>query len=395
MKKLLIILPLASILCFMVGCQDKAVYVEKSIENGIEVVMNLPVPQDELENPALSQILSIDTENDELAEYGLTDIWGYDVNSFEEIFIFRLPGGPSDLIFKFDKTGQFIKSFGKMGQGPGEMQFPSYQKINFRNEVSVVDLGGTKHLVYDSNGDLISETKLVILQSGFGRVLIPLSNGNYLFRKVETVSSEESLYGAELLILDSDFEEIVDLGRVLIDGGVGTGKKFKYRSPILAWGLSKDYIFVGIEENGYDIYVYDFAGQPIRKIRKEYTPIPFSKEQREQVMEEYKRVPSYRARMIFPENNPPFQHLFTDDLGRLYVITFEAGNNEGEYIIDVFDTEGVLCSRLSLRVHINNELLNAAKIWDSWVTVKNNILYCIQQKESGHKKLVAYEIKWK
>jgi hypothetical protein len=364
------------------------------MEDGVEVVMNFPVPQDELENPVVSQILSIDTENDELAKHGLNDIWGYDVNSFGEIFIFRLPTGPDDFIFKFDKTGKFNKSFGKPGQGPGEMQYPSYQKITFRDEISVVCLGNSKHLVHNRNGDLISEFKLAVPQSDFGQILIPLSNGNYLFRKFEIIPSQNS-YGLKLLVLDSDFKEIVDLGRVTIANPVGNKNRYKYHSPILAWGLSNENIFVGVEENGYDIHVYDFAGKPIRKIRKKFTPVPFSEEQREQTKEEYKTLPSYYARMIFPENNPPFQHLFSDDLGRLYVVTFEPGNNEGEYTIDVFNPEGVLFSRISANMYINNELFTSNKPWDSWITVKNDKLYCIQLMESGHKKLVAYEIKWK
>jgi hypothetical protein len=99
----------------MVGCQDKAAYVEKFMENGIEVVMNLPVPQNELENPVLNQILSIDTENDELAEHGLNDIWGFDVNSSGNIFIFKHPLSQKDFILKFNGTGEFIKSFGNKG----------------------------------------------------------------------------------------------------------------------------------------------------------------------------------------------------------------------------------------------------------------------------------------
>ncbi len=394
MKKLQWILLLALILCFIVRCKEKEAYVERFMEDGVEVIMNLPVPQDELENPVLTQILSIDTENEELAEYGLNDIWGYDTNSLGEIFIFRYPYGLDDFIFKFDKTGKFIKSFGKSGQGPGEIQTPLYQKINFRDEVSIVDVGNIKELVYDGNGNLISETKPVIPQSDFGGVLIPLANGNYLFRKFEIVPSENS-FGLTLLVLDSDFEEIVELGRVTKPSIGRNKKKYKYHSPYFAWGLSKEYIFVGIEENGYDIHVYDFAGQLIRKIRKEYTPVPFSDEQRERTKEEYKTLPSYYTRMIFPKHNPPFQHLFSDELGRLYVATFETGNNEGEYIIDVFNPEGALFSRFSVKVFINNELFTMHKPWDSWVTVKNDKLYCIQQKESGDKELVAYDINWK
>jgi hypothetical protein len=52
------ILPLALILCFIIHCKEKEAYVERFMEDGVEVVMNPSVPQDELENPVLTQILS-------------------------------------------------------------------------------------------------------------------------------------------------------------------------------------------------------------------------------------------------------------------------------------------------------------------------------------------------
>jgi hypothetical protein len=325
---------------------------------------------------------------------GLDDIWGYDVNSLGEIFVFRFILGRQDFIYKFDESGEFMKSFGKPGQGPGEIQSPIYQKINFHDEISVLDAGLRKHLVFDENGALLSESREEVQQLGSVDVFFPLANGNYLTRKFE-MNQSENTYSNALLVLDTDFKEIKELGRVTIPNPIGNQNKFKFRTPYFAWGISNEHIFVGVEENGYDIHVYDFSGLPIRKIRKKYTPVPFSKEQRDQVEEKYKRVPSFFARMIFPDNNPPFQHLFPDDLGRLYVVTFEQGNKKEEYVIDVFNPEGILFSRFSVKMYINNEIFNMSNPSDSWITVKNDILYCIQEKETGHKELVAYELKWK
>ena len=116
MKKLLMILPLALTLCFMVGCQGKKANVEKFIEDGVEVVLNFSLSENKSEYPVLSPILSIDTEKDELAEHGLNDIWGFDVNSSGDIFIFNHPLSQEGLIIKFNGTGEFIKSFGRRGQ---------------------------------------------------------------------------------------------------------------------------------------------------------------------------------------------------------------------------------------------------------------------------------------
>jgi hypothetical protein len=373
----------------MVGCQDKAAYVEKFMENGIEVVINLPAPQDELENPVLTQILSIDTENDELAEHGLNDIWGFDVNSSGNIFIFKHPMSQKDFVLKFNRNGEFIKSFGNKGQGPGEIQNPIYQRINLDDEVSVVDAVGRKLVIFNENGDLTHESKPEVRISGTG-LLLPLTNGNYLYRKVERGGGT---WDFVLLLINSNLKEIAELGRIST-ANIRRASQIVYPFPVLTWGLSNRNIFVGVEGRGYDIHVYDFEGTLIRKIRKEYTPVPFSEESRRQAVKRWEDIGYQSEEVITPKSNPPFQHLFADDLGRLYVVTFEPGYNKGEFMIDIFDTEGVLFSRLSLRLLLNGEIIWQDTPTDSWVTVKNKILYCIQEKESGHKKLVAFKIKW-
>ncbi len=390
-QKLLIIIPLVILLCFTFGCKKEA-NVERFMEDGVEVVLNFPLSQNKLANPVLSQILSIDTENEDLVESGLTDIYGFDVSSSGDIFIFKPLSPQGNFILKFNGTGEFIKSFVRQGQGPGEIQYPIYQKINLNDEVSLIDYGSNKLLVFNGNGDIIRETKLEANLSRATYFLL-LTNGNYLFRKLEIDTSGNS-YGLVLFLIDSKFEEIAELGRASM---VNPGRATQFKQPplVFTFGLSNTHIFVGLEERGYDIHVYDFEGQLIRKIRKEYTPVPFSEESREQIMKRYEIWPStIRKKIVMPKNNPPFKHLFADDLGRLYVVTFEPGNNQGEYITDVFDTEGVLCSQLSLKLFLNAEIFSLDRPLDDWVTVKNDILYCIQEKENGHKELVAYKMIW-
>ena len=205
MKKLLMILPLALTLCFMVGCRGKKANVEKFMEDGVEVVLNFSLSENKSEYPVLSPILSIDTEDDELAEYGLSDIWGFDVNSSGGIFIFNHPLSQEGLILKFDGTGDFIKSFGRKGQGPGEIQLPLYQKINLINEVSVLDFGGQKLIVFDEFGDIVREIKPEIRIFDRG-ILLPLTNGNYLYRNLEMDESRKSI-SLVLFLIDSKFEE--------------------------------------------------------------------------------------------------------------------------------------------------------------------------------------------
>ena len=81
MKKLLLVIPLVILLCFIFSCQVKKAKVERFMEDGVEVVLNFAISQNKSVNPVLNQILSIDTENEDLVEFGLNDIYGFDVSS--------------------------------------------------------------------------------------------------------------------------------------------------------------------------------------------------------------------------------------------------------------------------------------------------------------------------
>jgi len=96
-----------------------------SIVDGVEVVLNPPEPVRIKGEPGdfeLDLLFSIDTEKEKIAEIGLTDIRGsFDVDSEESIYLYS-PEGQDEVFFKFDSTGAFVKSFGRLGQGPGEVQ---------------------------------------------------------------------------------------------------------------------------------------------------------------------------------------------------------------------------------------------------------------------------------
>ena len=70
MKKLCIIMLLALILCFMVGCQDKAANVERFMEDGVEVIVNHLEPYKIRGEPStlfLEETFTIDTERQDIA----------------------------------------------------------------------------------------------------------------------------------------------------------------------------------------------------------------------------------------------------------------------------------------------------------------------------------------
>jgi hypothetical protein len=84
---------------------------------------------------------------------------------------------------------------------------------------------------------------------------------------------------------------------------------------------------------------------------------------------------------------PPFLAFFSDDEGRLFVMTYEKGENPGEYICDIFNPDGVCVGRKSLKVFHGESGLHA--------TMKNGRFYCLHEKSNGYKELIVYRVEWK
>ena len=385
------------ILGLFFSCSAPDVSVDKTYEDGVEVILNHLEPY-AIENQSsmisLERIFSIDTENKDILDFGLTDIWGFDVSPDGDIFVYHPPSSLGNLIFKFDKSGESVLSFGKKGQGPGEIQWPLYQKINISNEISVLDRSGQKILLYDNNGKLKQEIKPGKRISGSG-VLLDLSNGNYLIRESVAQISGDSL-SLVLAIIDSEFNVITELDQMVIDNP-SISPQFKYPLPVFSWDLSDDLIYIGSEENGYEIHVYDFNGALIRKIKKEFTQVPYSKEQRNEVLKRLEEPDAefLRKKIILPEYNPPFQHIFVSNDNRLFVMTFEPGENNGEFKTDVYNADGVLISKCSLNLWLRGDIFQPGGSLDSWTSVLKNRLYCVREKESGYKELAAFQMVWK
>ena len=67
---------------------------------------------------SLEKVLTIDTENNKIAEMGLTDIRHFDIDSEGKIFIANLKA-KENYIFMLNKDGSLISVFGSKGQSPG------------------------------------------------------------------------------------------------------------------------------------------------------------------------------------------------------------------------------------------------------------------------------------
>jgi hypothetical protein len=361
-------------------------------ENGVTVVKNSIEPLHENQGGlTLKEEYIIDLERDDLAEIGITDIRGFDVDSEGNIYFWCF-GSSENFIFKFDANGNFAASYGRKGQGPGEFSIPVYLRINERDEILVSDLAKKKLVVMNNQGDFLEE-----LQIAPSHFMVTLLDNNNLLAKKQIFKLDEGIVEMPIVICNSNLEDITMLhqGQRVPNGtDVKEADVFNTSVNTNAWSISKGQIYIGNKENGYEFLIFDFNGGLKRKIRKEYSSVKISRQIKQKLRDvALERLGTKTSeKLYFPDSMPPFQFFFTDDEGRLYVMTWEKGEGPRDFLFDIFNSDGLFIGRISLSNGGNpypNTVLRAIGGNPYDVRVKNNRLYYMRGKESGYQELVV------
>ena len=75
-----------------------------------------------------------------------------------DIFVADGHGGNTNArIVKFDKLGKFIKTWGKKGSGPGEMDIPHALAMDSRGRLFLADRGNNRVQIFDQEGNYVDQ----------------------------------------------------------------------------------------------------------------------------------------------------------------------------------------------------------------------------------------------
>jgi hypothetical protein len=377
---------------FLAACSSRIEGPKRIVENGIEVVVNDTGPylvKGEPHALSLHEEFRIDTESDALSVAGLSDIAAVDADSRGRIYVCQRAKGRDPLIFQFDNRGNFLKSFGRIGQGPGEIQSPYYLRITAKDEIPVFDRSANRLIFLDPDGRLAVTKKLLP-----GINLLPqmgislLENGNILAFYISQ-REDQKIQMLVAGLFGADFQKIRDLLEFDASKEPEEYKNIFLEKPVI--GVSKAAIYVGWGKAGNDIAVYNLDGRLKRKIRVPFTPVKVSPGSRAELLA---RAPQNHPvrRLKIPDLFPPFLSLFSDDLGRLYIARFETEKDSGTNLCDIISTDGVLILRAGLGYNDLSRYLLEPRSYD--VVIKNDRCYCVREKPSGFKEIVVYSMSW-
>lgn len=264
-------------------------------------------------------------------------------------------------IKKFDPAGRFLQTFGREGDGPGEMAAPIAIETYPDGRVFLCDQGNRRFTLYDAAGTCLATRDL----TGFGWRVVSQARVDRAGRlyvssiKTDFASFEpmnrtivsrvhwESM--TETVIDSAAFRQTVvrttDRGRMTVSAPYHPG---------LFWGVGKDGDVVVANSSDYSIKIYSPELAIRRTVTHPATRRPVTKADKEDYFSAFKNeeVASWMRRSLdFPKYQPYFDRLIIDSDGYLL---FLVDATDDAHVFDVFTPEVEFVNRVTLpRTHLN------------------------------------------
>jgi len=310
------------------------------IKEGVRVIQN---PAHSLYGKIhfrLEEDLSVGNEEDE--NYLFYLVWHIAVDKNGNIYV--VDWGKKQ-VKMFDNKGEFIRTIGRQGQGPGEFGSPDGVFINDLNgEIYVPD--GFRIEVFSATGDYKRTITLKTYNRSYcispGGVIIGETD-KHIFKDDDKKQTSKILATLRFINSEDGSESTIasfpDQLSKNIEGRVAKfthGYEHKFHlgaidSQIFVYGFSSDYL----------LNVIDFAGKLLFKFQKESSSLPISKEEKDAVKEKYRDSPIKNLNNIpFPKHKPYFGRILTYG-DWIFVMHYRSPQDQSEvWTMDIFDKHG-------------------------------------------------------
>ena len=368
---LLMLLVIVTLSCSQNQSEWKGTIEEK---DGVIIVKN---PREPLYEEGVLNIRSDLTigENTEDEDYTFNLIVGIDIDESENIYVLD---SISANVKVFNERGEFLKSFGKMGQGPGEMQRPNFLQITKEEEIVVGDPSIRRLIYFTLQGDFLRQTSLAKI--GYLAYPIRIDSAGNLYASLVHPPIKE---GPGFTKFNPDF----DLLQIITTHEISKAtenKEYKVLLPFDCYIVSRNDHVVWGNSKEYLLNVLNPEGKLIRIIKKDHKPLKLNEKERRYWGKKLSGLSMAKMgyRIILPDFFPAFQDFSIDEEGRVFVETFERHQEQEKsfYSYDVFDSEGRYITKIPIRSY--------PRVW------KNGKFYTIERDNEGFEFVKRYEVIW-
>lgn len=314
----------------LLPCYSQKIKIEK--KDDVTIVLNPKNPGKVPGAPKtliLEEDLCIGEESGD-EEYMFAELRSVQVDEDEDIVVFDWK---LNVIKVFDKNGKHIRTFGKHGQGPGEIQGPIRMYLKGGKDIGILDNANSRFSYFSKEGECLKETRLGKYAMIFRA--IPDSRG---FFYGDTFNIEGGLIKYFVFKFDPEFNLLMTVATF---EKMLRARETNLISERFVYQVMADDRFVWAHTKEYILHVLDPSGKLIKKIIKDYKPVKVSEKEKEKMISERwgERPPPPGYKIVCPKHFPPLYYFLCDEKGRIYVRTF-IRNSQGFFKWDVFDDEG-------------------------------------------------------
>jgi len=304
-------------------------------ENGVRVVYNPKEPppvKGRIIKVALKEDLTIGRDSED-PNYIFSGLQHMQVDAEEYMVV---ADWKETLIKVYDKTGKHVRSFGRKGQGPGEIGVPAYVGIFQGNKIVINDRPNGKFIIFSREGEVLKE----IPRGKYGDIqrFKVDSEGNFY---VISRSFDQGKLTYEFKKFSPAFEPLATLASF---EETRTPEIVPAFSSALYIQVTPDDSVAWLDPVKYEITFADKEGKVLRKLIKDWEPVKITEAHEKRLVQETWGDRGVRPGIKFdiPRYFPPVRVFYVDDESRIYVRTYDYIAKDGVQLdrYDVFDPEG-------------------------------------------------------
>jgi hypothetical protein len=278
----------------------------------------------------------------------------------------------------FDGQGQFLRTIGQKGQGPGEFGLPIAVLITPDREILVHDMGQRALKFLDQEGRFLHHISIADKFQFYGPRF--LTGGRLVGSHL--VPAEKPM--AVLKLFDARLEPVETLISLPVTPPPALNFFAMNSMTGLRWNkLTEDTVVWGdFLKPEYALYIHNREGRHTRTIIRAYDPIRITETDKKALLDKMfdGKPPPPQWDIQMPDRFPPFSGISCDDKGRIYVRTHESYGQEGIESYDLFDARGRYAARLLLEVPV--------------MVLKHGFLYTIVEDGEGFRHIKRFRLKW-
>jgi hypothetical protein len=305
-------------------------------------------------------------------------------------------------IKKFDGAGNFLKSIGREGQGPGEFSRPS-GLVCSGDKLVAWDMRAFRFSLFTLDGEPIKSVRHSFIELGNPQKMRALPTGEFVV-EIEKVNFDPKtpqdfsilLYSPEMEKEKTIYEHKVWRN---IWGIPNSGNIPVPFAPYVHWDIMPDgRIVIGYSDK-YDIGIYDKEAAERASFSHRYEPVKVTQQDKEFFFKgvSYSRSspdgtvttteppPAFKEHVKFPEFKPAFAHLVVDSEGNILVCPYGKDKKEEYKSFDAFDPEGNFIGQVRIESDHSFLSFGNARIIDGCFWVR-------EYDKEGYQKIVKYRI---